>query len=152
MSIAGSTVSGRVMARRGPRLPMLVGLLLGAAGLASLVVTGAHSAYWLLVVPFMATGLGMSLVMPAATAAVMEAAPGERGGLAAGTVNAARQVGGILGVALLGTLVASRATFVPGLTPPGMVIAAAAFLLGAPLTAVAISDPAAHASRPNGIE
>ena len=151
MAIAGSTISGRVMARRGPRLPMLVGLLVGAAGLASLVVAGAHSAYGLLVVPFMATGLGMSLVMPAATAAVMEAAPSERGGLASGTVNAARQVGGVLGVALLGTLVASRATFVAGLRA-GMVIAAAAFLLGAVLTAVAFSGRSAHASSPDSIE
>jgi DHA2 family methylenomycin A resistance protein-like MFS transporter len=147
MAIVGSTLSGRVMARRGPRLPMLVGLTLGAAGLASLVVAGAHSAYWLLVVPFMATGLGMSLVMPAATAAVMEAAPGERGGLASGTINAARQLGGVLGVAILGTLVASRTTFVSGLRV-SMVIAAAAFLLGALLTAVAVTDPKAQGSRP----
>jgi DHA2 family methylenomycin A resistance protein-like MFS transporter len=151
MAVLGSTVSGRVMARRGPRLPMLVGLLLGAAGLAALVVAaGVHSAYWLLVVPFMATGLGMSLVMPAATAAVMEAAPGERGGLASGTINAARQLGGVLGVAVLGTLVASRATFLPGLRF-GMVVAAATFLLGALLTAVAVSGPTARGSRPRGI-
>ena len=137
MAVVGSTLSGKVMARLGPRPPMLVGLLLGAAGLASLVIAGTHSAYWLLVAPFMATGLGMSLVMPAATAAVMEAAPGERGGLASGTINAARQVGGVLGVALLGTLVASRASFLPGLHA-GMVMAATAFVLGAVLTAFGV--------------
>lgn len=76
----------------------------------------------------------MSLVMPAATAAVMEAAPTERAGLASGTVNAARQVGGVVGVALLGSLVATRATFLPGLRV-GMVVAAGAFFLGAVLTA-----------------
>ncbi len=151
MAVAGSTVSGQVMARRGPRLPMLIGLFLGTAGLAGLVATGAHSAYWLLVIPFMATGLGMSLVMPAATAAVMEAAPSERGGLASGTVNAARQVGGVLGVAVLGTLVASRATFVTGLHI-AMVIAAVAFLLGALLTTIAVPAHTTAASHPPSLQ
>ena len=129
----GSTASGRVMAHTGPRLPMLVGLALGGAGLLGLVAAGAGSSYWLLVVPFMAAGFGMSFVMPAATAAVMEAAPAERGGLASGALNAARQVGGVIGVALLGTLVASRGTFLVGLRT-GMVIAGGVFILGAVLT------------------
>jgi DHA2 family methylenomycin A resistance protein-like MFS transporter len=135
MAVVGSAVSGRITARSGPRLPMLVGLVVGGAGLAGLALFGAHSSYWLLVVPFMAAGLGMSLVMPAATTAVMEAAPPERGGLASGTLNAARQVGGVIGVALLGTLVASRGTFVVGLRT-AMAIAGGVFVLGAILTAL----------------
>ncbi|MDA8317126.1 MAG: MFS transporter [Actinomycetota bacterium] len=137
MAVVGSTASGRVVARTGPRLPMLLGLCLGSAGLFGLLAVGAHSAYALLVAPFMATGLGMSLTMPAATAAVMEAAPAERGGLASGTVNAARQVGGVIGVALLGSLVARRASFIPGLHA-GMVIAGGAFLAGAALSALGV--------------
>jgi len=140
MAVIGSAVSGRVMATSGPRLPMLVGLVVGGAGLAGLGVAGAHSSYWLLVVPFMAAGLGMSLVMPAATAAVMESAPSERGGIASGTLNAARQVGGVIGVALLGTLVASRGTFIVGLRT-SMAIAGGVFVLGAILT-VFFVDPA----------
>ena len=140
MAIVGSTVSGRVMARTGPRLPMLVGLGVGGAGLLGLMTVGAHSPYWLLVAPFMAAGLGMSLTMPAATAAVMEAAPAERGGLASGTINAARQAGGVIGVALLGSLVAQRVSFVPGLHI-GMAIAGGVFLLGAGLTARFVGLP-----------
>ncbi len=135
MAIFGSSVSGRVMAHTGPRLPMLVGLVVGGLGLASLVISGAHNSYWLLVVPLMAAGLGMSLVMPAATAAVMEAAPTERGGIASGTLNAARQVGGVIGVAIFGTLIASRGAFVTGLRT-GMMIASGVFFLGALLTAL----------------
>ncbi len=152
MAVVGSTVSGRVMARTGPRLPMLVGLSLGAAGLFGLLVVGAHSAYGLLVAPFMAVGLGMSLTMPAATAAVMEAAPAERGGLASGTVNAARQVGGVVGVALLGSLVAQRTSFIPGLHA-GMLSAGAAFLAGAVLSALGVGRRqvlSAAPSRPPG--
>ena len=125
---------------------MLVGLVAGGAGLAGLAVAGAHSSYWLLVAPFMAAGLGMSLVMPAATTAVMEAAPPERGGIASGTLNAARQVGGVIGVALLGTLVASRGTFVVGLRT-GMVIAGGVFLLGAVLTVLFVERARPGTSR-----
>ena len=139
MAVVGSAVSGRVMARSGPRLPMLAGLVVGGAGLAGLAVAGAHSTYGLLVAPLMATGLGMSLVMPAATAAAMEAAPPERGGLASGTLNAARQVGGVIGVALLGTLVASRSAFAAGLRT-AMVIASAVFILAAILVVLFV-DP-----------
>ncbi|MHB1504353.1 MAG: MFS transporter [Acidimicrobiales bacterium] len=146
MAVIGSAASGRITARTGPRLSMLVGLVVGGAGLAGLAVAGAHSSYWLLVAPFMAAGLGMSLVMPAATTAVMEAAPPERGGIASGTLNAARQVGGVIGVALLGTLVASRGTFVVGLRT-GMVIAGGVFLLGAVLTVLFVERARPGTSR-----
>jgi MFS transporter, DHA2 family, methylenomycin A resistance protein len=131
--IAASTLSGRIMARTGPRLPMLAGLALGVAGLAGLLVAGAHTTYALLVLPMAAAGFGMALTMPAATAAVIEAAPADRGGIAAGVVNAARQSGGVLGVALLGSLVHGRTAFVPGLHI-GLVVAAGAFFAGAAVT------------------
>jgi len=75
--------------------------------------------------------------MPAATAAVMEAAPPDRGGIASGVINAARQAGGVLGVALLGTLVPAKAGFAAGLQL-GVALSAGAFLLGAVLTAIGV--------------
>lgn len=92
----------------------------------------------------MATGLGMSVTMPAATAAVTEAAPSEHSGLASGTLHAARQVGGVIGVALLGSFVTDRATFICGLHA-GMAIAGAAFLLGALLSAAGVGRHAVEA-------
>lgn len=133
MAVVGSTASGLAMARTDPRRPMLAGLLVGAAGLFGLTASGAHGPYAVLIVPFLAVGLGMSFTMPAATAAVMEAAPTERAGLASGTLNAARQVGGVLGVALLGTLVAQQRHFIAGLHLD-MAIAGTTFLLGAILS------------------
>jgi MFS transporter, DHA2 family, methylenomycin A resistance protein len=112
---------------------MLAGLLLGGAGLVGLVVTGPHSAYPWLILPMAAAGFGMALTMPAATASVIEAAPANRGGIASGVVNAARQSGGVLGVALLGALVQARSTFIPGLHI-GVIIAGSAFLLAAAIT------------------
>lgn len=53
-----SILSGRVMARTGPRLPMIVGLALGGAGLVGLVVAGAHTPYGLLIAPWWLQGSG----------------------------------------------------------------------------------------------
>lgn len=64
-------------------------------------------------VPLVAAGCGMSFTMPAATAAVVEGTPAERAGLATGAVNAARQVGGVIGVALLGAPLSGSRAFVP---------------------------------------
>jgi hypothetical protein len=52
-------------------------------------------------------------------------------------INAARQAGGVLGVALLGTLVTARASFAAGLQL-GVALSTGAFLLGAVLTAVGV--------------
>jgi DHA2 family methylenomycin A resistance protein-like MFS transporter len=109
------------------------GLLMGAAGLTGIVLAGAHTPYLLLVVPLMAAGSGMALTMPAATSAVMESAPADRGGIASGVINAARQTGGVLGVAVLGSLVSVPSGFIAGLRS-GLVIAACAFLAGVAIT------------------
>jgi DHA2 family methylenomycin A resistance protein-like MFS transporter len=85
----------------------------------------------------------MALTMPAATTSVMEAAPGDRGGIASGVVNAARQAGSVLGVALLGTLVSGRTTFITGLHI-GLVIAAGAFFVGGGITFFGIDRRKPH--------
>ena len=150
MAVVGSAASGRLMARRDPRSAMLTGLVVGATGFAGVgLLGGAHAPYWPLVVPMAAAGLGMALTMPAATAAVMEAAPAGHGGLASGTLNAARQVGGVVGVALLGTLVVEHAGHVNraghmdhagsvGGFGLAMGIASGAFVLGAVLAGFAV--------------
>jgi DHA2 family methylenomycin A resistance protein-like MFS transporter len=129
----GSALSGRCSAGAGSVRPtLLIGLAVGGAGLCGLAVAGARTPYLVLVVPLVAAGFGMSFSMPAVTSAVVDAAPAERAGLAAGAINAARQVGGVLGVAVLG-----------GLAGPGVglglrlavVLAGAAFWLAAAVAA-----------------
>src|SRR4051812_4708005 len=121
MATAASVVSGRVMGRTGARPPMIAGLAIGAAGYAGLAAAGAGTAYPLLAAPLVAVGFGMALTMPAATAAVVESVPAERAGVASGVLNAARQVGSAIGVALLGTL---------GGLPAASAAAGAAFAIG----------------------
>jgi len=127
MVSVASLVSGRIMSRTGAGAPMLAGLALGAAGWLGLLATAPRSAGALLVVPLLAAGAGMALTMPAATAAVVEAAPAERAGLASGVLNAARQAGGAIGAAALGSLGGLHAA---------AIAAAAAFLVGLPIVYV----------------
>jgi DHA2 family methylenomycin A resistance protein-like MFS transporter len=131
-----SALSGRAMGRVGARLPMIGGLLLGGAGLAGLAIAGAGTSYPLLVPPLIAAGFGMAFTMPAATNAIIGAAPAERAGIASGVLNASRQAGGAIGVALLGTLVGSGA-FIPGLRA-AMLVAGAAFFLAAAVAALTV--------------
>jgi MFS transporter, DHA2 family, methylenomycin A resistance protein len=99
----GALASGRLTARLGPRLPMLAGLGLAAvgAGLLSLLGSGVS----LPVVLAASSLLGLcSLAMPAMTSVAVGALDADRAGLASGVLNAARQSGGALGIAALGSL------------------------------------------------
>jgi MFS transporter, DHA2 family, methylenomycin A resistance protein len=140
MATVSSAASGRLAARVGPRRPLLVGLLAGAAGLAGLATVGPAAGDPLLVGLFAVVGFGMAFAMPAATAAVVEAAPPPRVGAAAAILTTARQVGSLLGVALLGALLAGGDGFVPGMRH-GLLAAAGAFLLGGALAARAVHAP-----------
>ncbi|MFL6074999.1 MAG: MFS transporter [Mycobacteriales bacterium] len=132
MVAAGSWLGGKLTGRYGPRPPMVLGMLLGAAAFAGLALAGAHTPYLYLALPMAASGAGISITMPAATAAVVEAAPTGRTGVASGALNAARQVGSALGIAVLGALLGAGAGFVAGMRV-GMLVASAAYLLGAGL-------------------
>jgi DHA2 family methylenomycin A resistance protein-like MFS transporter len=127
-----SALSGRLTARTGPRTPMLAGLVAGTCGLAGLIVAGRTTPYWILIAPLIAAGFGMAFTMPAATVAIIEAAPAERAAIASGVLNAARQAGSAIGVALLGALLAGQ---VVGGLHEAMGAAAASFLAAAGVTA-----------------
>lgn len=133
MGIVASTLGGRLTARRGPAPAMLGGLGIGAAGLAGLVVAGSDTSFAVLVVPLMLVGFGMAFCMPAATTATVEAAGDEFLGLASAAFNASRQIGGAVGVAALGSVLAASQDSIDGLRW-ALVIAAASFVLGALVT------------------
>ncbi|GAB3156741.1 MFS transporter [Amycolatopsis stemonae] len=94
--------SGRLTGRFGPRVPMVAGALAGLAGSVGFALLPADRA----LVPFLVVSVVfgcVSLAMPAMTALAMNALPG-KAGLAAGVLNASRQTGGAIGVALVGGL------------------------------------------------
>lgn len=125
---ASSFASGRISARVGARAPMVAGLVVGAVGLAGWLAAGPGTPYGVLIAPMALAGLGTSFAMPAATITVMESAPPDRGGAAAALLNAGRQLGSALGVALFGSLSAQR--LLPGLHVSA-VLAAAGFAAAA---------------------
>jgi DHA2 family methylenomycin A resistance protein-like MFS transporter len=127
MTVLISTVnvlSGKVTNRYGPRLPMIVGQIVAAAGLLLLVAVGTGTPAPVLALAMVPLGLGAALAVPALTAATMGAVPAERAGTAAGVLNAARQVAGGLAVAVFGALVGDRGHFLGGMRQ-GLLISAA---------------------------
>ncbi len=108
-----NVVAGKLAARVGPRLPMLAGQSLAVLGLLALLCTDATTPALGLAFLMVPLALGCALTIPPLTAAMMEAVPADRAGLAAGVLNSARQVAGGLGIAAFGGLVAGD--FVPGM-------------------------------------
>jgi DHA2 family methylenomycin A resistance protein-like MFS transporter len=124
-----SFLAGRVTAHTGPRLVMVVGQLVGCIGLCMMFLVSTTTSYVIIAVLLLAIGFGIAFTMPAMTTAVIASVPQQRSGVAAAVLNASRQVGSALGVALLGSMVGQRQTFIPGMHI-ALVIAGAAFLLG----------------------
>jgi EmrB/QacA subfamily drug resistance transporter len=98
-------VSGRLTGRLGARTPMLVGLIVcGVAMLGLLRLTpdsGLGDEWW----DFALVGLGAGLALTPMTATAVGAVRPERAGMASAVHNSMRQVGQVLGVAVLGALV-----------------------------------------------
>nr|WP_236070594.1 MFS transporter [Streptomyces polyasparticus] len=130
---ASNIVAGKLAGRYGPRLPMLIGQPLAVLGLLLLLFVGEDSSTAFLSLIMMPLAIGSALTVPPLTAAILDAVPAERAGLAAGVLNSARQVAGALSVAGFGVLISG--TFVPGLH--ASVLIAAAFL-AATATATAL--------------
>jgi len=113
LSIASFAVSagiGRHLHARQPGPIIGAGLLLIAAGGALCALLIGPAASWpALIGGFVLIGIGVGLATPTLNSSAMAAVPIERGGMAAGAVNTARQLGFAVGIAVLGTLFATRA-------------------------------------------
>jgi MFS transporter, DHA2 family, methylenomycin A resistance protein len=98
-------VSGRLTGRLGPRTPMLVGLIVCGAAMLGLVGltpdSGLGDEWW----DFALVGLGAGLALTPMTATAVGAVRPERAGMASAVHNSMRQIGQVLGVAVLGALV-----------------------------------------------
>ena len=107
--IVSNIISGMTMARVGVRIPMIVGGAIGAAGYALLGLFGvSDDASFLAMLPGLALiPAGMGLGVPAMTTSILSAVPQQQAGTASAVLNTARQVGGAIGVAVFGALVAS---------------------------------------------
>ncbi|MEU6389147.1 MFS transporter [Streptomyces sp. NPDC046939] len=111
-------VSPRMAERFGRRPVIAAGQLVLALAMFVLLPLTPHTPMWLVLVMLVPTGLGGAFAIPAVTAMLMDSVPGPRVGTASGLLNAFRQTGGALAVALFGTLVATGSG--EGFSIPGM--------------------------------
>ncbi|MER7273836.1 DHA2 family efflux MFS transporter permease subunit [Dactylosporangium sp. NPDC000244] len=106
--------TARIVERVGPRVPVVTGLVLLAAGSAALALLPASAPIWLVALLLVPIGLTGPLIMPPTTAVLLESVPARRTGVASGVFNTSRQVGGALAVAVFGALVSASGGFLHG--------------------------------------
>lgn len=130
LSALASYFGGRVASVSGPKLPMVIGLALGAVGFFGMLIAGEHTPpYLALMLPLALIGFGVTFTMPASTIAIINSVPSERAGIASGAFNTSRQVGSLIGVAVFGTILNTSTNFITGMHI-GLVIGGVAFVLG----------------------
>jgi len=99
-----NVLSGRVIAARGARLPLLAGLAGSAVAAFLLTQAGAATPPWLVVAGGALLFLAVGFAIPAMTATAMQAGGRQHASAAGAALNANRQVGALLGVAVAGTI------------------------------------------------
>jgi len=114
-ALLATSLSGTLMARIGTKSVMVIGLILATLGCFGFLMVDTRTGYLLLACIIAVLGFGLALVLPSMTEAVISHAPKAQSGIAAGMLNVSRQVGGVIGVAILGTLVSNQQTFLPGM-------------------------------------
>ncbi|WP_329521521.1 DHA2 family efflux MFS transporter permease subunit [Spirillospora sp. NBC_01491] len=148
-----SPFASRLAARYGFRIVVTVGLVLAGAGLVALgqvhADTGYGNVWWRLAI----VGVGFALTMSPLTGATIQAVSPQEGGLASGVSSTTRQIGAVLGVAVLGAIVRTResggASFEAGLNS-AFVAAGAVTLAGAVFTGLwLVKSKAAEAAAPH---
>jgi len=108
MTIFASPLSGRIVGRRGPRIPLLVAGVLMTIGAAMLIAVGPRTPIAQLVAAYVVFGLGFGFVNAPITNAAVSGMPRARAGVAAAIATTSRQVGQTLGVAVVGAIAVSH--------------------------------------------
>jgi EmrB/QacA subfamily drug resistance transporter len=107
MALLIGRFSGRISARFGAKVPLIVASLAVAVGLLLFALPGAdHGSYWISFFPAMVVqGFGMALAITPMTTAALGSVEGEHSGMASGVNNAVARVAGLLAVAVLGAFI-----------------------------------------------
>jgi EmrB/QacA subfamily drug resistance transporter len=162
MAFLVSAVIGRFL--HGSRPGPIIGgglLFIGAGGIIGAILVHGSASWTALLPGFAVMGIGVGLATPTLGSAAMGAVEPQRGGMAAGAVNTARQLGFAFGIAALGSVFAARAQTSlsdQGVAGAGRVARAVAggqspFLLrAAPDSARPALDHVLHASAVSGVQ
>src|ERR671939_619802 len=100
--------AGRLSDRMGSRWVMGFGMVLLTASLLIFSTLDAASSFWNILPGLLVGGFGMALVMTPTTAAAMGSVPVAKAGVGSAVINSMRQVGGSLGIAVMGAVVATQ--------------------------------------------
>jgi EmrB/QacA subfamily drug resistance transporter len=109
--ILASVLAGRWVARSGPRMPMTVGCVAAGSGilLTGLALRGQVE-FLELALPLTLAGLGFGIAVVPVTSIALAEVPPEHSGMAASATNTSRELGSVVGVAVLGSLVNGHLT------------------------------------------
>ncbi|MFD8915605.1 MFS transporter [Streptomyces sp. NPDC059575] len=142
MMIVGSPLAGFAITKLGPRIPLAGGMTLTAVAMYGMSTLKADTGSATMSIWFALLGLGLAPVMVGATEVIVGNAPMELSGVAGGLQQAAMQIGGSLGTAVLGAVMASKvdndlagnwaAAGLPKLTPAQLGQASEAVQVGVP--------------------
>jgi EmrB/QacA subfamily drug resistance transporter len=137
-------VAGRASDRIGSRWLMTAGMTLVGIQLVYFSRLGVDETFWTLLPALLVGGAGMALTMTPSAAAAVRSVPVDKSGVGSAVLNAFRQVGGSLGIAIMGAIVLSEAggrrtpeAFVDGFSTALLVAAVVAFA-GAVLAATLV--------------
>ena len=138
----GAMFSARLAQQIGTKLTVALGILIAAAGLFYFYkIAGVDTTYWKIAVGMGVTALGMGVTMSPATNSIMGSVPVDEAGVGSAMNDTNRQIGGALGVAILGTLLnSSYAKSIDKITwpsplPPQAMAAIRGSVQGAQITA-----------------
>jgi predicted MFS family arabinose efflux permease len=106
--VIGALVGGLLTERIGPRWPVVIGMVAVAIGLVGLAQVSVGSGYWGVASPAMLLGLGTGAWVIAATSTIVDDNAADLAGTASAVQQAASQIGGVLGVAVIGVVVSIR--------------------------------------------
>jgi EmrB/QacA subfamily drug resistance transporter len=110
--------AGRLSDRLGSRWLIGSGLSLVTLSLVLFAQLDQHSDFWNVLPGLLAGGVGMALTMTPTTAAAMGSVPVDKAGVGSAVLNAFRQVGGSLGIAIMGAVVAAQVHVAPNPADP----------------------------------
>jgi MFS family permease len=100
--------SGKLSDHIGARVPIAVGMVMFGVALLLLSQVDVDTGFWDMFPWLVLGGLGFGLVMPPATAAILGSVPVDKAGVASGVMQSFRQLGGGLGVAIAGAIMAAE--------------------------------------------
>jgi MFS family permease len=106
-------VAGKIADHLGPRWLMGAGMTLLTGSLLLFATLDAQSTWWDILPGLLVGGVGMAITMAPTTAAAMGSVPVDKAGVGSAVINSMRQVGGSLGIAVMGALVATTVSVTP---------------------------------------